>query len=233
MRLRCLLVDDEPPAIEVIKTFAAAVPALDVVGTCRHAVEAFHFLQSQEVDLMFLDIQMPQLTGLELIKTLKQPPKVIFTTAHRDHALEAFEINALDYLLKPISFERFLKAIQKAVDLDVKLAEPPTEDATEEFLFFKSDRKMMKVLLNQILFVESLKDYVKIITRDKQLITKLTITSLEAMLPPSKFIRVHRSFIVAQQAVDSFSNNSLFIGKHEIPLGPLYRLDTINKLKTK
>jgi DNA-binding LytR/AlgR family response regulator len=224
-------VDDEPPALDVLRAHISNTPMLEVAGECHNAMGAFDFLQRQRVDLLFLDIQMPKLLGTDLIKALNDPPKVIFTTAHREYAMDGFDLNAVDFLLKPISFDRFLKAVQKAVHTDVK--SPKIEDPTPDpprFLYFRADRKMVKVLVNDITYIESLKDYVKINTSQQPLVTKQTIMAVEEMLPTGEFIRVHRSFIVALNKISSFTHNSVFIGAAEIPVGPLYRNEVIKRL---
>jgi len=229
-RIRCLLVDDEPPALDVLNAHIAATPLLEVAGVCHDAMAAFDFLQKHDVDLMFLDIQMPMLKGTELLKTLATPPKVIFTTAHREFALDGFDFNAVDFLLKPISLDRFLKAVQKV--LQQNMHEPHDERAFESkrFVYFRADRKMVKIPLEEIEYVESLKDYVKIFGKGAPLVTRQTITSIHEMLPPEEFIRVHRSFIVAINKVTSFSSHAVFVGKQEIPIGPLYRNEVQKQL---
>ncbi len=236
MKWRCLLVDDEPPALNVLRTYIASMPMLEIAGECHHAMEAFQFLQQHEVDMIFLDIQMPQLLGTDFIRALPHPPKVIFTTAHREHALEGFDLNAVDYLLKPISFERFLKATHKALHADQKLTIAKSDSSyveNERFLYFRADRKMVKVMTNEVRYVESLKDYVKIYSNSNPLVTKQTITAVEEMLPSEDFIRIHRSFIVALNKINSYSPHAVFIGKDEIPIGPLYREEVMKRLSKK
>ena len=230
MKIRCLIVDDEPPALDVLRSHIASTPMLEVAGECHNAMGAFDFLQHQQVDLLFLDIQMPKLLGTDLLKALSSPPKVIFTTAHREYAMDGFDLNAVDFLLKPISFDRFLKAVQKAVHTDVRSQR--TEEAVESpgFLYFRADRKMVKVFINDITHIESLKDYVKIHGGQQPLITKQTIMAVEEMLPAGEFVRVHRSFIVSLKKITSFSPHAVFIGKEEIPVGPLYRSEVQKKL---
>ncbi|MEI9919578.1 MAG: LytTR family DNA-binding domain-containing protein [Bacteroidota bacterium] len=232
MKIRCLIVDDEPPALDVLRAHITNTPMLEVAGECHNAVGAFDFLQRQQVDLLFLDIQMPTLLGTDLVKTLADPPKVIFTTAHREYAMDGFDLNAVDFLLKPISFDRFLKAVQKAVQPNVrssKVDKPLAE--SPRFLYFRVDRKMVKVFIDDISHVESLKDYVKIHCKGQHpLITKQTIMTVEEMLPADEFLRVHRSFIVALNKITSYSPHAVFIGKEEIPIGPLYRSEIQKKL---
>jgi DNA-binding LytR/AlgR family response regulator len=228
-RITCLAVDDEPPALEIIKKYIAAFPALDLIETCINAVEALVVLKAQTIDLLFLDIQMPQILGTDFIRTLRHPPKVIFTTAYRKFAVEGFELDAIDYLLKPISFDRFLKAVNKVMDIDLPIAQHefvPEHTGTnqkEAFISFRVDRKNIKVSLDDILYVESLKDYVKVVTRTKNIITKQSITSLEESLPSNYFIRIHRSYIVALNKIESYTNELIEIGKQELPISRMYR----------
>ena len=225
-----MLVDDEPPALEVLKAHIAATPLLEVTGVCQDAMGAFGFLQKHDIDLMFLDIQMPMLKGTDLLKTLAAPPKVIFTTAYREFALDGFDFNAIDFLLKPISLDRFLKAVQKVIQQNMH--ETPDERLSESkrFVYFRAERKMVKIPLEEIEYVESLKDYVKIFGKGSPLVTRQTITSIHEMLPQEEFIRVHRSFIVAINKVTSFSSHAVFVGKQEIPIGPLYRHEVQKQL---
>jgi DNA-binding LytR/AlgR family response regulator len=232
-KLNCLLVDDEPPALEILRNYISNTPGLAIAGECHHAVAAFDFLQHHSVDLIFLDIHMPKISGTDFLKALKSPPKVIFTTAYRDYAVDGYELGAVDYLLKPFSLDRFWKAIQRVGIMEDPKGQANQDIATiaDRFLYVRSDRKMVKLLLREILFIESLKDYVKIILPDRQIITKQTITSIEEMLPENDFLRVHRSFIIACDKLDSYSQTSAFIGKHEIPIGPLYRQQFMKSVK--
>jgi DNA-binding LytR/AlgR family response regulator len=234
-KIKCLVIDDEPPARDILKKHIAGVEALELSGDCSNAVEALTFLQHQPVDLLFLDIQMPHILGTSFIRTMKNPPKVIFTTAFRKYAIEGFDLNAVDYLLKPISFERFLQAVNKV--LQINLTAPghtnnSGEAAAEQahpFLYFRVERKMVKVFLDDVLFVESLKDYIKIFTTNKTIITKQPISSLEELLPSDAFIRIHRSYIIAVNKIDSFNADSVEIRKNELPIGRLYKHD-VNRL---
>ena len=234
-KIRCLVIDDEPPAREILMRHIADVEALKLVGSCSNAVEALGFLNENQVDLLFLDIQMPQLLGTNFIRTLKNPPKVIFTTAYRNYAIEGFELDAVDYILKPISFERFLKAVNKVLQLDIgeKTSMVPREDLSEKvnsFLYFRSDRKMVKVFFNDILFIESLKDYIKIVTVSKSIVTKYVLSTLEEMLPSDEFLRVHKSYIVNISKIDSYNADSIQILKNQLPIGRLYKLEVTRVL---
>ncbi|HET6767442.1 MAG TPA: response regulator transcription factor [Chitinophagaceae bacterium] len=234
-KIRCLIIDDEPLAREILKQHVEGVEVLELVGVCNNAVEAISFLQQHAVDLLFLDIQMPQLLGTNFIRTLKNPPKVIFTTAYRKYAVEGFELDAVDYILKPISFERFLKAVNKVLQINnftepVSLSKENNSESSSLFLYFRADRKMVKVFYHEILFIESLKDYIKIVTTTKTIVTKYVLYTLEEMLPTGEFLRIHRSYIVAINKIDSYNADSIQIAKHELPIGKIYKIDVIRKL---
>jgi two-component system, LytTR family, response regulator len=228
--IRCLIIDDEPPAREIIRRYVQEIPTLQLMGECANAIQALTVLQQQQIDLLFLDIRMPQLTGTDFIKTLKNPPKVIFTTAFSEYALEGYELDVVDYLMKPIRFDRFLKAVNKAYPLHGATAtvKPVVSSATEEkknesFVYFRADRKMVKVMLDDILYIESMKDYIKVYTKQGVIITKQSISSVEAMLPGKLFVRTHRSFIVSINKIKSFTNELVEIDKTDIPIGKLFR----------
>ena len=234
MELKCLIIDDEPLAIEVLESYVEKVERLQLVKTFRNAIKAFDFLQKEQVDLIFLDIQMPKLTGIDFLKTLKNPPKVIFTTAYREYALEGYELEVTDYLLKPISFERFLKAIAKVFDdKEVRLGfhvGSPSSTEEEPFVYFKVDKRMVKIRLNDILVIESIKDYVKVKTAEKEIVTHQQISYLEHKLPEDKFLRIHRSFIVAIDKIDAFSATEVEINQKYVPIGRNYKNEVIEKL---
>jgi DNA-binding LytR/AlgR family response regulator len=233
-KLRCLLVDDEPPALEILRTYIDATPMLEIAGECHHAMAAFEFIQNNSVDLIFLDINMPKLTGTDFLRALPSPPKVIFTTAHRDYAVDGFELGAIDYLLKPYSLDRFLRAVHRAINPEQKHGTTAGKEIltteNERFLYVRADRKMVKIMVEEIRYIESLKDYVRIFLPDRQVITKQTITALEEMLPEHGFTRIHRSFIVAVNKIDSYNLNAVFIGKTELPVGPLYKHELAKRL---
>lgn len=224
--IRCLVIDDEPPAREIIRRYIEQVSTLQLVGECGNAIQAFSLLQQQSVDLLFLDIRMPQLNGNDFLKTLKNPPKVIFTTAYSEYAVEGYELDAIDYLVKPIPFDRFLKAVNKAYQQgSIKAGLPAIteEKKTDPFVYFRADRKMVKIMLQDIIYIESMKDYVKVFTSTGTIITKQSISSVEAMLPEKNFIRTHRSFIISLDKIKSFTAELIEIDKTEIPIGKLYR----------
>lgn len=232
---RCLIVDDEPQARVVLRRHIEALDMLQLVGECPNGLAAFQVLQQQELDLLFLDIQMPRVSGLELLRSLQHPPKVIFTTAHREHAAEAYELDVVDYLLKPVAFERFLKAIQKAFRY---VPMPNAEDHESNlgqapFLYFRAERRMIKVFLHEILYVESLKDYVRIVTtKNESIVTKQSISGLESTLPAHRFFRIHRSFIVNLQHVSAFNATEVEMDTQKLPVGRLYRSAWLELNKT-
>ncbi len=238
MKLKCIIVDDEPLAIEVIESYINKLEGFEVVGTCSNALQAFEILRNQSIDLMFLDIQMPKLTGIEFLKSLNHPPKVIFTTAYRDYAIESYELEALDYLLKPISFERFLKAIGKVYKNTMhepKVAQLPVEggEAQDNYVFLKADKKMVKVSLQDILYIESLKDYVRVKTTDGQVITHQKISYLEEKLPEEQFIRIHRSYLVNIQNIKSYSASAIEVFGKELPIGRNYKNQVMSVMASK
>jgi DNA-binding LytR/AlgR family response regulator len=223
MKWKCMLVDDEPPALNVLEKYISMVEQLELVAKCSNAFEALELLRTREVDLIFLDIQLPKLSGTSFLKTLTHPPKVIFTTAYKEYASEAFDLDAVDYLVKPVSLERFLRAINKVTK--AKAPEPIQIAApvNNSFLYFKVERKMVKVLLADISYVESIRDYIRIVrVNDKPLLVKQSMAALEAMLPGDLFIRVHRSFVVSINKVTAFTSRDIELGDMEIPIGKLY-----------
>ncbi|MDJ1480419.1 LytTR family DNA-binding domain-containing protein [Cytophagaceae bacterium YF14B1] len=236
MNLKCLLVDDEPPALEVLESHIGNVDGLEVIAKCHNAIQAFSVLQEKNIDLMFLDIKMPKLLGTDFLRTLRNPPKVIFTTAYRDYAVEGFELDAVDYLMKPISLERFLKAIAKVtkVENNFPSEEKKYQPNKDAFLYFRVDRKMVKVLTEDILYIESLKDYIKIFTTNdsKPLVVKQSMNALEEMLSETNFLRIHRSFIVSLSKIKAFTANHITIGSEELPIGRLYSHQISKALKT-
>jgi len=223
MKLKCLLVDDEPPALSILEKYIAMVGQLEIVGKCSNAFQAMEVLQKKKVDLLFLDIQMPKLSGTSFLKTLNHPPKVIFTTAYKEYAADAFDLDAVDYLVKPVSLERFLKAINKVTKASLPEVEKELSPANNGFLYFRAERKMVKVFLEEIVYAESLKDYIKIYRASgKPLVVKQSMATLEAMLPEHLFVRVHRSFIVSIHKVTAFTSQDVEIAGIEIPIGRLY-----------
>lgn len=232
MKLTCFIIDDEPLAIEVLESHIAKLDSIEIAGTFGNALKAIEALQETRVDLLFLDIQMPKLTGVEFLKTLRQPPKVIFTTAYREYALDGFELDVVDYLLKPISFERFLKAVNKVFELHsnhFSSKYPPTK--TDEFIFVPSGKEQVKIRLADILFLESKGDYVFIKTKNKEVSTLTTLTSMEEQLPGDLFVRVHRSFIVNLAQIESWSKTEIKTKEQDIPIGRSFKKHAIKALK--
>ena len=228
---RCILVDDEPIALDILSNYIQRLEGFTIVGRFTNPVKAFEALQQHNTDLLFLDIQMPELTGLELLNSLQHRPEVILTTAYREFALDGFELDVTDYLLKPIAFERFLKAIDKLHARKGRTSAPPApegpaagQEATEAPFFVRADRKNVKVIPSEILYLESLKDYVRITTVSGTIMTKETLSHFEEILPTGTFLRVHRSFIVARDKITALSADGLEIGKQVIPVGRMYKL---------
>ncbi len=235
MKVQCIIIDDEPLAIELIKTHIAKFPNLEMVASCHNAMEGFEVLKSRQVDLIFLDIQMPLLTGIDFLKSLSNPPKVIFTTAFREYALESYELEVVDYLLKPISFDRFFKAVNKyfktAVHKNTHLVNKAIDNNSSTFININTNKKHFKVLFSDILYAESLKDYVQIHTVEMTLVTKDKISDFEHKLP-NNFLRIHRSYIVNLDKITAFTTHDIEIGKLEIPIGVSYKNEVLRILKS-
>ena len=233
MKIKCLLVDDEPIALDILAAYVHQVEALELVGKCRSAVDAFTVLQSKPVDLLFLDIQMPRLSGLELLRTLPNPPQTIITSAYREYALDGYELNVLDYLIKPIPFERFMKAVGKV--FTYKQVIPLSNQVAEEepFLFVKEDRQLIRIALRDIVFLESLRDYVKITTLTQQVVTRQTLGYYEELLPREQFIRIHRSFMVAKAKIRSMTDTRMEVSGHTLPIGRYYKPHVFDQLQVR
>jgi two-component system, LytTR family, response regulator len=224
MTLRCLLVDDEPLALDLLEGYVAKTPSLVLAGKCGSAFKALEFLEGNEAEILFLDIQMPGLTGLELSRSLQNGPRVIFTTAFEQYALEGFKVDALDYLLKPISYPEFLSSVNKARRWFELLEHSVTNDARTS-IFVKSEYKLVQIELNNILYIEGLKDYVKIYTEgnNKAILSLMSMKSLEQNLPESRFMRVHRSFIVNLDKISTIERNRIVFGTDYIPISENYK----------
>jgi DNA-binding LytR/AlgR family response regulator len=232
MKLKCAVIDDEPLAIDVILSHIKKIDILEVVGTGETAMDAFEIMTRKKVDILFLDIQMPGMKGTDFLKNLKNPPKVILTTAYREYALEGYELDVVDYLLKPISFERFFKAVTKAINQSVSASQPVPNIVTDNnvrYIYIKINKKIHKVLLTDITYAECIKDYIKIHTTSGNLITKQTIASFEELLPATEFLRIHRSFIVSVNKIKSFTANSVDVGT-ELPIGRSYKQQVFSSL---
>lgn len=228
--LRCVIVDDEPVAREIIESFVAKTPNLELLKSCKNASEAIVFMQNEEVDVFFLDINMPEITGLSLAKIINRKAKIIFTTAYRDYAVDGFNLNVVDYLLKPIPFDRFLEAVQKVFDNNLSPKIHKETKTDKKFMFVRADRKMIKINFQDILYVESLGDYVKIITKDTSIVTRETISGLEEKLHSNLFMRVHRSYVVSVSKIDSYTNEFVEVKNKAIPISRSYKEAVLQKL---
>lgn len=225
--LRCLIVEDEPLAAEVLSDYIRDAPGLTLAGHCTDALYAMAFLQKQPVEVLFLDLHLPKLKGFDFLRALPNPPQVIITTAHHEYALEGYELNVVDYLLKPIEFGRFLKAVQKLAPPTA--VEQPSPTPTASF-FFNEGKKRIKVDAADILYVESLKEYVRIVLPHRSVVTKMQIGALEALLGDEAFMRIHRSFLVARRKVEAYSANEVEIGGKQLPIGRSYQEQVLGKL---
>ena len=229
MKLNCLVVDDEPVARKGLAEYVDEVDFLNLVGQCENALKANALLNESSVDLIFLDIQMPKLTGIEFLKTLKDPPMIIFTTAYAEYAIEGYALDVVDYLLKPISLDRFLKSVQKAFEI-YALKHQTTFSKSADYFFVKSDSKFEKVRYDEVTYVEALQNYVIIHTTEKKLITYLTMTGLESQLPKNQFLKVHKSFIVSIPQIKAIDGNELLIAEARIPISRNLKDDVINQI---
>lgn len=232
-KLKCLAVDDEPLALDVIESHLSHFPELELAGRCANAIQAAEILKHKEIDLLFLDIQMPEITGINFFKSLEKKPMVIFTTAYGEYAVEGFELEAIDYLLKPIALERFTKAVEKAKEFYALKNSGEIESSTmdDEHIFVKSNQKLVRINYNDILYVEAFADYVKIFTPERRIVTLQTMKNMEAKLPSDKFCRVHRSFILAMKHVQAFSSTEVEVNGRKIPIGKNYKDNFVSLMK--
>lgn len=234
VKTKCLIIDDEPLAIALIEAHVSKIPNLEVIATCNNALEGFEVLKSEPVDLIFLDIQMPLLTGIDFLKSLTNPPKVIFVTAYREYAIESYELDVVDYLLKPVSFDRFFKAINKyfaSVERNYNLETVhPIIDQQSDFIFVNVNKKNYKVLFSEIVYAESLKDYIQIHTKEKTIVTKDKISEFEQKLPKN-FLRIHRSYIVNIDKITAYTAHDVEVGTLEIPIGVSYKKEVHKTLR--
>jgi two-component system, LytTR family, response regulator len=232
MSIKCLIVDDEPLAIRLIEKHIEKIDRLEVVATCSNALKAFELLNMHSIDLLFLDIKMPNMTGVEFLKNLKNPPKTILTTAYRDYAIEGYDLGVVDYLLKPITFERFFKAIDKFLNETTKHTSKAKEITDEAFILIKSGIKNYRINLNDILYIESLKDYIKItLTDTKSISSKYKISDIEQVLNANNFLRIHRSFIINSSKITAFTINEIEVNGVEIPIGASYKEEVMRFLE--
>ena len=227
MKIKCLLVDDEPPAVDLMTTYIERVSDLEIVGRCSNAIEAFGLLQKTKVDILLLDIQMPKMTGLDLIRSLHDRPKIIVITAYREFAADGFDLDVLDYIVKPVSFERFLKAIAKYNQYNLlrqgEVTEPLPDAFDKAYMYFKVNKQVKKIFLKDIVYIESIKDYVKIVTTDKPVITYQRLSYMEEKLPENKFLRIHKSYIIAIDRISGYNNDIINIEGYSLPLGRSYK----------
>lgn len=233
--IKCLIVDDEPLAINVIRRYVEQVSTLESVATCDNALDAFDILKQQTVDLIFLDIEMPLMNGIEFIKALQHPPSIIFTTAYRNYAIESYELNVVDYLLKPIAFPRFLQAIDKYLALRktpqaTTSSEVPSNAVSEAFIFVNTNKKFVKVVFDEIVYVESLKDYIRIHMSGKTIVTREKISVFQQQLP-TYFLRIHRSFIINTKQLTAFSTMQVELGEKTLPIGNSYKRIVLDALQ--
>ena len=225
-KINCLIVEDEPIAAEVIEDYIVQVPHLRLVATCRDALFALEVLQRESIDLIFLDIHLPKLKGVDFVKTLKQKPYIIFTTAYHEYAIEGFNLEVLDYLLKPIAFSRFLQAVNRIPKVNLQnnsIVQSQQTLPPLEYIFFNVNKKQVKIVLDDILYMESLKDYVRIFSIQKNIVIKSTLLELTKLLPKKQFVRVHRSYIVSVNKITAYSYDQVEIDTHRIPIGRSYK----------
>lgn len=219
MKLKCIITDDEPIARKGLQNYVERIDFLELVGVCEDAIQLNNQLKSQQADLLFLDIEMPYMTGIELLNSLSNPPKVIITSAYAEYAIKGYDLEVSDYLLKPISFERFLKAVNKVYDLLISSQTPVVQD----YLFVKTNLKLEKIRFNDMRFIEGVENYVAIYTSDGKIITHTTLRTILQKLPPERFVQVHKSYLVNIDKIDSIEGNLLGIGKNKIPLSRTYK----------
>ncbi len=223
--MNCVLVDDEKPALELLEDNVRQIPYLNIVATCRNPMQVLEVLQMQQVDLLFLDIQMPGINGLELIRSLKNPPMIILVTAYQEHALDGFNLDVVDYLVKPVPFPRFLKAVQKAQELyQIRLPQSKTSPQNHDHVFVNANYSLVKVMLQDITFIEGLKDYVRInLTEGSPVVTRMGLKGIEERFSAERFMRIHKSYIIALDKIESIQKTQLVVAGVEIPVGDGYR----------
>ncbi|MBN2349665.1 MAG: response regulator transcription factor [Bacteroidales bacterium] len=230
MRINCIVVDDEPASRDILEKYISDCPAINLICCCRNAMEASGILNKEDIQLIFLDINMPKISGLKFYKSLTNPPYVIFTTAYPEYAVEGFEVDAIDYLLKPFPFERFLKAVNKALDKFNSIKQETRQNA---FILFKSDKKLYRVVLDEINYLEALGDYVRIYYQDKSILVHETFQNIFGQLPEKEFVRVHKSFAIAFNKLEVIEGNMIKIKGKSIPIGQTYRAEFLNLVKSR
>lgn len=230
--ISCIIVDDEIIAREIIASHLSQIDNIEVVAQCKNAIEAFNFISNNTVDLVFLDINMPEISGIAFAKSINKDIKIVFTTAYRDYAVEGFDLQAVDYLLKPIASERLLKAVNRFFDVnnDSKNTNTKVIDPND-FIFVRSNRRMLKVDFSDILYVESYSDYIKIHLENETIVTRETISAIEAKLPKTKFIRIHRSYIICLSKIQSFTNEEVTVNRKALPISRSYKKEVLKHLE--
>lgn len=230
--ISCLIIDDESIARDVISNHLSKINNINIVASCKNAIEAFSYINNNKIDLVFLDINMPEISGISFAKSINKDVKIIFTTAYRDYAIEGFELQAVDYLLKPIAFNRLLKAINTYFEVYSNISKKPGSQIDENnFMFVRSDRIMVKIDFNTIIYIESYSDYIKIHLKDKTIVTRETITAIEAKLPKLMFLRIHRSYIISISNITSFTNEQITINNTSLPISRGYKQQVISCLE--
>ncbi|MFI1773261.1 LytR/AlgR family response regulator transcription factor [Thalassobellus citreus] len=230
--ISCLIVDDEAIARDIIETHLNKIPNIKIVAKCSNAIEAFNAIRNHTIDLVFLDINMSEITGISFAKSINKDIKIIFTTAYRDYAVEGFELQAVDYLLKPISFDRLLKAVNNYFDIYSNTKNDVIkESSSNDFMFVRSDRRMIKIDFNAIIYIESYSDYIKIHLANETITTRETISAIEAKLPKEQFIRIHRSYILSISNITSFTHEEIIINKKSLPISRSYKKEVLNILE--
>jgi two-component system LytT family response regulator len=224
MKIKCLLVDDEPLALQLLQKHIAQLDFFEVAGTCSNAVKALELLNRYDIDLLFLDIRMPQISGVELLKTLRNPPRTILTTAYREYALDGYDLDVVDYLLKPVTFDRFFKAVEKYLRSSNQPSPELLSSSEPQYIYLKSGYKYYKTDVKDIVYAESKKDYVHVYTKEKVIVSKYKLGDLEKELEGKGFLRIHRSYMVNLQHMTAFTANDIEIGSIELPVGDNYRL---------
>jgi len=228
--MNCIIVDDEPLARDILIEFTAKVPFLEMKASCQNGYEALEVLQKEKIDLVFLDIQMPDINGIQLYESLSYRPMVIFTTAYSNYAVTGFDLDAVDYLVKPFAFQRFLKAVNKAQEQLQKQGISDSTTSSRDFMFVKDGTKIIKVAYDDVLYIEGMKDYVKIILKDRFVMPLTTMNSMMEKLPKGRFVRIHRSYIVSLSSIDSIEKNRVTIAGKKLPVGNLYKSQLMNAL---
>ncbi|MFD1064291.1 LytR/AlgR family response regulator transcription factor [Winogradskyella litorisediminis] len=231
-KVNCIIVDDEAIARDIVALHLQKIERINVIAKCKNAIEAFNTISQHEIDLIFLDINMPEISGIAFAKSINKNVKVIFTTAYRDYAVEGFDLQAVDYVLKPISFERLLKAVNRYFEVsNSNITEAVSNSENSDFIFVRADRQMQKIDFDNIIYIESYSDYIKIHCRDKTIVTRETISNIEVKLPQQQFLRIHRSYIVAITKIRSFSNESVRLNDKELTISRSYKSKVLNFLQ--